>query len=229
MNENNRNICISFLQTYGILLVVIGHSSYGASITPWWHTWIYSFHMPLFMFISGLLLRYGCEKRKMHLSDLSLWGKQGFIWKKVKRLIIPYWFISTLAYVPKVLLSHFAARPVAFSFTEYFNMLIFPWDNVIIFFWFLPTLFLIFLFVVFGAKCLKKLSIHIPHSICLICLLILHLFNPLADIHIFNISGVVNYFLYFVLGYLSCRFVMDGISYKHIYMCGGGWLYFLLF
>lgn len=220
--DNSRISLVSFLQTFGIVLVVIGHSSYGAPVSPWWHTWIYSFHMPLFMFISGLLLRYGCEKRKMQLSDLSLWGKQGFIWKKIKRLMIPYWFISTLAYFPKVLLSSFATRPATFSFAEYFNMLIFPWDNVIIFFWFLPTLFMIFLFVVFGAKCLKRLSIHIPHSICLICLLILHLFNPLADIDILNINGVISYLLYFILGYYSYHLVMDRIPYRHIYIYSGG-------
>ena len=53
----SQNSIISFLQAFGILLVVVGHSFYGCPDNPI-HTWIYSFHMPLFMFISGYLLKY---------------------------------------------------------------------------------------------------------------------------------------------------------------------------
>lgn len=147
-NANMDNFFISFLQVFGILLVVIGHSRYGAPVDPWWFTWIYSFHMPLFMFISGYLLRYGCEKKNMSLFAMSWQERKFFLWKKVKRLLIPYWAISSLAFVPKVLMSRFAARPMEFSFGEYIRMLIYPWDNVIIFFWFLPTLFLIFVLII---------------------------------------------------------------------------------
>ena len=45
MNKN-----ISFLQIFGILLVVLGHSSNEEGI-PFLSKWIYSFHMPLFIFI----------------------------------------------------------------------------------------------------------------------------------------------------------------------------------
>lgn len=61
--------------------------------------------------------------------------------EKVKRLLIPYWVISTIAFVPKVLLSRYAMRPLDFSYENYVHMLIYPSDNVIVFFWFLPTLF----------------------------------------------------------------------------------------
>ena len=56
---NNNNILVSFLQAFGIILVVIGHSYYGNTEGLWTYAWIYSFHMPLFMFISGYLLQYG--------------------------------------------------------------------------------------------------------------------------------------------------------------------------
>lgn len=150
----DRNNLISFLQVFGILLVVIGHSDYGAPEEPLWHTWIYSFHMPLFMFISGFLLRYGAERKGIALADTN----SGFIWKKVKRLLIPYVCISTLAFFPKALLSRFAARPLEVSWDTYIRMLVYPWDNVIMFFWFLPTLFIIFLIVFYGARLLRKLD-----------------------------------------------------------------------
>ena len=40
----------------GILLVVMGHNDF-AAISPFMHKFIYSFHMPLFFFLGGLLRR----------------------------------------------------------------------------------------------------------------------------------------------------------------------------
>ena len=199
----NKNNLVSFLQAFGIVLVVLGHSRQGAPADPLWYTWIYSFHMPLFMFISGLLLRYTNERKGNALTATPI-GK--FMWKKVKRLLIPYVGISTLACVPKVLLSRFAVRPLEFSLTDYIHMLIYPCDNVIIFFWFLPTLFIIFFLVICGAKLLQKIQTPQKHAILLAALLLLHLFNPLEGIRLFNLGGVVDYLFYFASGYYTCRF-----------------------
>ncbi len=209
---------ISFLQIFGILLVVIGHSCYGALIVPWWHTWIYSFHMPLFMFISGYLLKYSSEKKASSLFIMS-WEKRGvFLWKKVKRLIIPYLVISTLAFVPKVLMSRFAARPLDFSFSEYARMLIYPWDNAIIFFWFLPTLFLIFvLVIVFTSTQIGRGKKNFLIWI-LFGMLLIHLFNPIKGIKLMNIGGVVSYLFYFVLGYSCCRWSIFTHLGKYVYI-----------
>ncbi len=197
-----RNVLISFLQVFGIILVVAGHSDYQIPDNPV-HRWIYSFHMPLFMFISGYLLRYGLREKS--LATTSMYGAKGFIWKKVRRLLIPYVFISSLAFFPKAWMSRFAARPLDVSWDSYLNMLIYPWDNVIIFFWFLPTLFIIFLIVVYSAKLLAKLRITVPWGILLLILVGLHLFNPMKGFMLLNIGGVINYLLYFGLGYYCCR------------------------
>ncbi len=64
-----------------IMLVVMGH--YAVDKPAWWvttHDIIYTFHMPLFMFASGYIyIAFKREESYMH-----------FIWKKVKRLMIPY-------------------------------------------------------------------------------------------------------------------------------------------
>ena len=199
----DKNNLISFLQAFGIVLVVIGHSCQGAPARPLWFFWIYSFHMPLFMFISGFLLRYGNERKGSSLADTPI---RTFLWKKVKRLLIPYVTISTLAYFPKAALSRFAARPMDISVNDYVHMLLYPWDNVIIFFWFLPTLFIIFCLVVCGARLLKSTRIPQKHGILLAVLLMLHLFNPLAEIKFLNLAGVTSYLFYFALGYYACRY-----------------------
>lgn len=209
---------ISFLQVWGILLVVIGHSRYGAPVDPWWYTWIYSFHMPLFMFISGYLLRYGCEKKNISLLAMSLHERLLFLWKKVKRLLIPYWVISTIAFVPKVLLSRYAMRPLDFSFDDYVQMLIYPSDNVIVFFWFLPTLFLIFLLMVMFSSLKIRAGKSNLLIYVLLATLVLHLFNPLKNIHVLNLGGVANYLFYFILGYSSCRWAVFMRMGKFIYV-----------
>ena len=52
-----KNQQILVLNTFAIIMVCIGHS-FTAVESYYGHKWIYSFHMPLFMFISGYLLNY---------------------------------------------------------------------------------------------------------------------------------------------------------------------------
>lgn len=79
-----RNKRIDVLKAIGIILVVAGHS--GSPI----RNYIYTFHMPLFFFISGFL-RYGQGEKKA----------KDFLKSKTKSIIIPYiifWMISMLIY-----------------------------------------------------------------------------------------------------------------------------------
>lgn len=181
------NTEILFLQTFGILLVVLGH--YGEDI-PYLTKWIYSFHMPLFMFISGYLLSMtnNQEIKKIEIKT--------FIIKKIKRLLIPYFVISSIAYVPKYILGKFAVRPVELNLETYLKGFLYPWNNPIIFFWFLPTLFIIMLITIFLIKFYnKKIWITLVLSF-----LISILSNKYLKISLLNISGVLNYLFFFILG-----------------------------
>ena len=240
--KQNRNRLISFLQAYGILLVVVGHSFVGyAGVHPLYR-WIYSFHMPLFMFISGYLLLYTTRRQGRSLSDIRWFGgarhtperhsvesipestvrpRQGFLWKKTRRLLVPYVLISTLAFLPKVWLSRYAVHPVELSWTAWGEMLLYPTRNVIIFFWFLPTLFLILCVTVGSAKIMawlrnsraavKALGNRLQHYealwqiLLLFGLLALSCFNPLREVLLLNLAGVGTYLFYFVLGMTYCR------------------------
>jgi len=71
---------IDFLKAWGIFLVVLGHAQ-----SPF-HAYIYTFHMPLFFFVTGYL-RYNSK-------DLP-WKE--FFKRKVSKILIPYvvfWIIS---------------------------------------------------------------------------------------------------------------------------------------
>lgn len=86
--NNTRNTYLDVMKGIGILLVVLGHciqygsgSGYldGAFFDNPVFKFIYSYHMPFFMLISGYLFAYSCEKKKWY--ELLI--------VKFKQLIIP--------------------------------------------------------------------------------------------------------------------------------------------
>lgn len=80
---NKRNELLDILKGFAIILVVLGHSVQyllGNNNENWLFSFIYSFHMPLFMFISG----YVCYRVGGRVIDLR---------KRFKVLIIPFFFL----------------------------------------------------------------------------------------------------------------------------------------
>lgn len=130
---------VSFLFVFATALVVIGHSDITLDYKQLWiFKWVYTFHMPLFFLVSGFLFAYTNPPERMRSLNI---GK--FIMKKVKRLLLPYWFITSVIFFVKSLIisPEQMQHPLAFSFSAYCNSLFF---HSIGFMWFLPTLFVIF-------------------------------------------------------------------------------------
>jgi acyltransferase len=82
--EKRRLEWLDALKGIGIILVVSGHSAAEGVL----QTYIYSFHMPLFFFISG----YG-------MAAVGYRGIGEIIRKKSRSLLIPYGFFSAITYV----------------------------------------------------------------------------------------------------------------------------------
>lgn len=79
-----RFIWVDYAKTIGIYLVILGHSYICAPINEI----IYTFHMPLFFFLSGYLFsfeRYPSFKK--------------FAWKRFKSLLVPYLWINLITYL----------------------------------------------------------------------------------------------------------------------------------
>lgn len=90
--RKERDVSFDFMKGILIVLVVLGHAislMYGPDNPDLWYqpcfNVIYTFHMPLFIFVSGMFLRHS-------LSDKPL----EFIVKRVKRLALPCAVYSTL-------------------------------------------------------------------------------------------------------------------------------------
>ena len=71
----------------GICLVIIGHTSI-ANISPILYDWIYSFHMPLFYMLSGLM--FNPDKYDTLVKYLN---------RRVRSLIIPFLLLNTILFI----------------------------------------------------------------------------------------------------------------------------------
>ena len=189
----------SFLHVFAILLVVLGHSFYQTNSLI--VDWMYQFHVPLFFFVSG------------YLFNVSVKGKQIqshiFLRHKAVRLLLPYFALSTLLFVPKVLLSQFMVRPIHASWGEYVSMLIYPYRNVNGSYWFLPTLFLLFVFAVIVLFLSQRVQCRMSFTISSLLLFLLALVSillPFSHDTLFNIVGAIHYAFYFALGYFVFSF-----------------------
>lgn len=200
---------VAFMQILGIILVVNIHALQEAvPEDSGWYTWTNYINimprMPLFMFLSGFLLKHVQLYKNRTLADERLWGNNGFLTRKTRRLLIPYLIISTIAFFPKTLLSRYALNPVDLSLSDYLHMLVYPRDNVIAFYWFLPTLFFIFMAYAYGSRLLKTATWPAWTPVALTgVLLCLHLYNPLADMDLLNWNEVVHFAFYFATGYCA--------------------------
>lgn len=127
----NRILYIDIAKAICIILVVIGH--YCPDDSPQWYQvvnrFIYSFHMPLFMFASGFVYTYRG-------------GYSNFISKKIKRLIIPYLTCSVVVISLKLLSQGNAYVENPVSAMSYLKIFYLPEAGY--FLWFIWALFLMF-------------------------------------------------------------------------------------
>lgn len=94
MKINNLSLTLNNIKVYTILLVIIGHvlaiythlslfPHIGSKVTGLLYNLIYSFHMPLFIFVSGAVYAICRDKGKY-----STWSE--LIKFKSKRILVPY-------------------------------------------------------------------------------------------------------------------------------------------
>lgn len=221
-SKTNRRIAA--LSGLGIILVVIGHTQ-GATSTQaavlaatdstyraWLSiiSWIYTFHMPLFLAISGYLFGHVTINKKGY-------SYRNFIRDKLVRLLVPYALISSLAFLPKAQAAKFASRPLRASWFDYLQNLLIPWDNVIVFFWFLPTLFLYFLVAPLFARYAKSSLANASVLIGGVCLWFWFPHAPREGIlAILNIGGALHNWVFFFSGYLARNHLSPGRAWPMI-------------
>lgn len=113
-----RLLYIDYAKAIAIILVVVGH--YYPDIHPLWYeqmrTVIYGFHMPLFMFTSGFIYTATIRYEK-YIS---------FLHRKIRRLMIPYFAVSTLIITIKLLTQNNSYVENPATAISYLRMLYLP-------------------------------------------------------------------------------------------------------
>ena len=108
---------IDFAKGIGIFLVVLGHTNRGIHAanlmdTPQFQTvdkWIYSFHMPLFFFLSGIFAE---RLQKLNIGD--------FLFNRFSVLIAPYVIWATIQLVLQASLSRYTNSVVELDSFQWF-------------------------------------------------------------------------------------------------------------
>ena len=175
---------IDYAKGLGIIFIVIGHLMHSAE---WLIDWVYSFHVPLFFLISGMMIGRKDKKK----------GAFETIFKLVKSLIVPYIFFNMIG----------TSIPYIIGLKEFtrvgFN------QEILLFFigaggsasWFLSSLFVAQVCFFFVGKIKNNYIRHIVSIIITVCGFIL------GNKIVFFISitrGMIGYsFLY--IGYLISK------------------------
>lgn len=183
-----RQPLLDYIKGIGIALVVYGHVARGVvkaglpfdqQLFEQLDAAIYSFHMPLFFFVSGVLFFASFARR----------GRAEFMLSKLQTVAYPYLLWSILQGVLEVVLSRWTNGGVSLS--EVFALLWRPRAQ----FWFLYVLFFVFLV----ASIVYSLRNKVQNRIVLALAILLYLsaWSPL-DLYATNMFG--QWFVFFALG-----------------------------
>lgn len=186
------------IKTLASLLVVIGHVTtfytYSGGVVPMQpNVWldrltalIYSFHMPLFIFVSGAVYHRCIAAGKYR--DIP-----AFIAKKAKRLLLPY-LVWGICYVTPVmvLLGFTDQSPLAYIL----NGILCNANSRHL--WFLWTLF----FVSVGIRLLQPLLRSTVRQLVVLCVLLVVWYASWRMTGRFGISNILQYTLWYYAGYL---------------------------
>jgi fucose 4-O-acetylase-like acetyltransferase len=166
----------------GILLVTFGHSIPLKEDYPAIYNFIYSFHMPLFFFLSGFF-----ATKLLNISTINDWIK--ILSRSTLKLIIPYFVISLSYGLIKYFIPHMVKR--LFLWQDFFYVItVYPLSN--------PALFLWFLYLIIIMRIVTPIISKINPWLFFLFLLIFQFFP--IDYDLFAIGWFLNYFIYYFIG-----------------------------
>lgn len=183
--ETNKIEWLLILQAWAMLWVVIGHAGPANTLEeyPNWATilwnFAYSFHMQLFIMISGFLF---------YLTRINnaKWTYLSMLKEKLIRFGIPFVVFTLLVMVIKSVFASQVERATTISFSEFFNAILYPYDGPNREFWFLGVIMWLFvLYPVWKIALKNKASMIITSVIVLVMFFISPETNFLAIHHTF--------------------------------------------
>lgn len=213
---------MALLSVWGILLVLLGHSGFEEPVIQhklhYLHSWIYSFHMPLFFMVSGYLFSL-TNKSFMEINPRK------FMQKKAVRLLTPYVVLGVLLYGIKFAFSGLSHASRDFSLATFFKMFVAPGceGSTMGYLWYVFTLFIIFAVVIV----LSRMHVDLKQTTwCMIVIITFWAMSAiLPRIGWLNWNTVCRDLPYFVIGILLYRYEPD----IQLFINRGGYLNLLIF
>jgi fucose 4-O-acetylase-like acetyltransferase len=192
---------VILLRAFTIILVVVAHSTRGSNAPDPYlynpiHTplievlllqYVYSFHMPLFFWISGYVFYFSTVEKRDRVNPILELSK------KIKRLIIPLYATAFLVFLPTVL--YFGHPDGSFSYMCKKFLL----GKDIGHLWFLKSLFYIFVLVIPVCNLTKRMS-SFQSIVACFALLVASMSRVLFPHFLRDL-------FFFLLGYFTRRFV----------------------
>ncbi len=176
---------IDIAKGIGIVLVVMGHNDF-ALISPFAHKLIYSFHMPMFFFMSGMFFK----------PDVPFWS---FLRNRFNRVLKPFLAILLLIYFASISFSKVSLVMATRRLLKamYANGHYLDWFQL----WFLPHLFAVSLFAYLFFKAVKSNQIYKVRWVILTVIYIAGVFS-------------MSYFWPFKFNLLDREFVLYGLPFS---------------
>lgn len=205
MNADNR---ITRLRCIAIGVVVFGHSiilydsnwrvyasTYSAPALMWIKHIINTFQMPLFLFLSGFCFFYSVQKHQFMTRNSVIVGITG----KVKRLLIPFAVVAIFWMIP----IRRICKYVAWNDLNLFQICVRVFLGIDSgHLWFLPTLFLIFVFSFAVLPRMKKKTEDILILFVAFCGAIIAFKIPA----ILFLNNAASSLYWFILGFECCKY-----------------------
>lgn len=207
----DRLIWVDTAKGIGIVLVVLGHVLVGLNgaglindkkMYTLAFDIIYSFHMPLFFFLSGLFFLHSYTKR----------GALSLIGNKMSTIVYPFVIWSAIQIIIEATLANYTNNDE--SFGHLLTMLLYPKSQ----FWFLQALFLMFVSYALLFSIFKHRAIWITTLLAL-CLFI---FQDSLLMHMAITDNVIRNIIYFNAGIVLVYTVKSFTSSTGMVICAIG-------
>lgn len=188
---------ITLAQIVGCCLVILGHSYPFVTDVPKGmnelRSFIYTFHMPLFVWCSGYLFAYTKQTERKTLGQ--------YVKQRTIKLIVPYFLMSLIGIVPKILASPLLNDHLTLDAIQITRAFFVPRENVWGHFWFLPMIYIMGIISFLLDSISKRKSFWIALTIMFSLLLPCKYEN--ADW--FGVNDIIHFFAYYSIGVLSAR------------------------
>ena len=157
MKDRIRDQYYDLIKGVLIILVVFGHI---LPETNFLHIYIYSFHMPAFFIVNGMLLNHTAFTKK------TFFGRKGVLLRGIKAIMIPYCIYAVVLSLTRWVFAGFDLGNLKWQVIDFFSL------SGIGATWFLPCLFIgqviTFAIILFSGAVSRKIPFHYAEKIIIL-------------------------------------------------------------